>query len=110
MTRRRTTTDGLKILDRRYIRTPAQKRALDEAIFNAEIAQEIYALRTRAGLTQAKLAKLVGTTASVICRLEDADYSGHSLSMLHRISAALNQKIEIRFVPIPLRRRHKVPA
>jgi hypothetical protein len=43
---------------------------------------------------------LIGTTASVICRLEDADYEGHSLAMLRRIAAALNQRVEIRFVPI----------
>jgi hypothetical protein len=34
-------------------------------------------LRTAAGLTQFQLAKLIGTTASVVCRLEDADYEGH---------------------------------
>jgi len=47
-----------------------------------------------------RTAKLIGTTASVICRLEDADYEGHSLGMLRRIGAALNQRVEIRFVPI----------
>jgi len=41
-----------------------------------------------------------GTNASVICRLEDAEYEGHSLAMLRRIAAALNQRVEIRFVPI----------
>lgn len=55
-------------------------------------------LRTRARLTQRQLAKRVGTTASVICRLEDADYEGHSLAMLRRIAAALNKRVEIRFV------------
>ena len=35
---------------------------------------------------QKKLAKLVGTTQSVIARLEDADYQGHSLNMLGRIA------------------------
>jgi hypothetical protein len=44
---------------------------------------------------------LIGTTASVICRLEDADYEGHSLAILRRVAAAMNQRIEIRFVPIP---------
>jgi hypothetical protein len=43
---------------------------------------------------------LVGTTASVICRLEDADYEGHSLAMLRRIAIALKQRVEIRFVPV----------
>lgn len=43
---------------------------------NDKIARKILALRTKAGLTQAQLAKRVGTTAPVICRLEDADYEG----------------------------------
>ena len=47
-----------------------------------------------------QLAKLVGTTPSVICRLEDADYEGHSLAMLRRIAAALNKRVEIRFVSV----------
>ncbi len=50
------------------------------------------------------LARLVGTTASVICRLEDADYEGHSLSMLRRIAAALHKRVEIRFVPVKRKR------
>ena len=56
--------------------------------------------RTAAGLTQAELAKAVGTTQSVISQLEDAEYQGHSLSMLRRIAAALNTRVEIRLVPV----------
>jgi DNA-binding XRE family transcriptional regulator len=58
------------------------------------------ARRTAAGLTQTQLAGLIDTTASVICRIENADYEGHSLAMLRRIAGALNQRVEIRFVPI----------
>ena len=64
------------------------------------IARKIHELRTGASLTQTQLAKLIGTTASVICRLEDAGHEGHSLAMLRRIADALNQRVEIRFVPI----------
>lgn len=107
--RRRTTSDGLEILDRRYFNSrPTRLRALADAQLNAQIAQEIYELRTRAGLTQKQLAELVGTTDSAISRLEDADYAGHSLKMLQRISRALNRRLEIHFVPI--RARRKVPA
>jgi len=53
------------------------------------------------------MAKKVGTTASVICRLEDADYEGHSLAMLRRIAAALETRVEIRFVPAPKATRTK---
>jgi len=98
--RHRRATDALEILDRRYFRgRPERLRALAEAKLNAEIAQEIYDLRVKAGLTQDQLAKLIGTTGSVISRLEDADYEGHSLKMLQRISAALNYRLEVRFVP-----------
>jgi hypothetical protein len=36
---------------------------------------------------------------AVISRLEDADYEGHSPSMLQRIAAALGQSLESRFLP-----------
>jgi len=69
----------------------------------------LYRLRIEAGLTQMALAKMVGTTASVISRLEDADYRGHSLSMLRRITQALGWRIELRLVPAtgPLRGRNR---
>ena len=63
------------------------------------IAQMIYDARTAAELTQSQLAEKVGTTQSVISQLEDADYDGHSLSMLRRVADALDQRIEFRFVP-----------
>lgn len=101
MGKRTRTTDAVKIIRRRYF---AGRKDLDERYErerqNLEIAQKLQALRTRAGLSQRALAKLIGTTASAICRLEDADYEGHSLPMLRRIAVALNQRIEIRFIPV----------
>jgi transcriptional regulator with XRE-family HTH domain len=84
---------------------PQRAAAFEEELTNAEVAAHIYRLRTGAGLTQRELARRVGTTASVICRLEDADYQGHSLSMLRRIAAALHKKVQIRFVPVITERR-----
>ena len=93
-------TDAVEILHRRYFEgKPKMLALLEEERANAEIARKIYELRTKAGLSQRALAKLVGTTASVICRLEDADYEGHSFSLLRRIATALNRRVEIRFVP-----------
>ena len=113
--KRRATNDAVEILHRRYIAgRPDQEAALENARLNAAIAQEIYDLRTKAGLTQKQLAELVGTAHSVISRLEDADYEGHSLRMLQRISAALNRRVEVRFVPLERTRRisarHKATA
>jgi ribosome-binding protein aMBF1 (putative translation factor) len=102
--KRKPTTDAVEILHRRYFEDkPEMLAALEEAEANDEVARQIYELRTKAGLTQRQLAQWVGTTASVICPLEDADYEGHSLSMLRRIARALDRRVEIRFLP----RRHK---
>ena len=73
---------------------------IEEETINAQVARMIYEVRTQAGLTQQELARLVGTKQPVIARLEDADYEGHSLSMLQRIATALNQRLEIHLVPV----------
>ena len=99
--RRRRTTDALEIIDRLlYEGRPERRKQLEEVQANDEVGRRIYELRAKAGLTQAQLARMIGTTASVICRLEDADYEGHSLAMLRRIATALNKRVEIRFVAL----------
>ena len=99
--KRKRTTDAVEIMHRRYFEGKPERLAeLEEERANAEVARNIYELRQKAGLTQQELAKLVGTTPSVISRLEDADYEGHSLSMLRRVAAALDKRVEIRFVPV----------
>lgn len=75
-----------------------QQQAFEQTLADYDVARKIYALRTKAGLSQRELARRVGTTASVICQLEDAEYQGHSLLMVRRIAAALNKRVEIRFV------------
>jgi ribosome-binding protein aMBF1 (putative translation factor) len=95
------TSDAVAILHRRYVTgRPKAEAGLQVARLNAAIAQQIHDLRTKAGLTQKQLATLVGTSYSVISRLEDADYEGHSLSMLQRISSALHYQLQVQFVPI----------
>jgi DNA-binding XRE family transcriptional regulator len=83
---------------------PARLVELEEARASAEVTRQVYELRTQAGLTQRELARLVGTQHSVISRLEDDDYRGHSLSMLRRIAAAVGKRVEIRFVRLKRRR------
>jgi DNA-binding XRE family transcriptional regulator len=105
--KRQPTRDAVEILHRRYYEdNPDRLAALEEARANDAVARKIYELRTRAGLTQRELARRVGTTASVICLLEDADYEGHSMAMLNRIAAALKQRVVIRFVPLKSKTAH----
>jgi len=93
------TTDAVKILKARYFNTAKRLGDLEKARQEADIAARIYELRQQADLSQKQLGELIGTTQSVISRLEDADYTGHSLEMLRRIATALHCKLQVRIVP-----------
>ncbi|OCQ89335.1 transcriptional regulator [Nostoc sp. MBR 210] len=94
------TSDAIKIIDKITNSDSELQALVEEASINAEVAQLIYEARTKAGLTQKQLAELVGTKQPVIARLEDADYEGHSLSMLQKIAHVLNQRVVIQLTPI----------
>src|SRR5271165_4844186 len=93
------TKDALKILEKVTGNSETTRAGIAQAKINFEVAQMIYTARTQAGLSHAELAALIGSKQPVIARLEDADYEGHSLTMLQRIAAALEQRLELRFVP-----------
>jgi ribosome-binding protein aMBF1 (putative translation factor) len=93
------TKDALKIVAKMMDDDPALQEMVREASLNAKIAQLIYDARTQAGLAQKQLAELIGTQQPVIARLEDADYEGHSLSMLQKIAQALDRRLEIYLTP-----------
>ena len=89
--------DGTAAIDELFGETPGWAGAMGAAHVPIGVAQAIYDLRERHGLTQEALAARVGTTQSVIARLEDADYEGHSLRMLARIAAAVGEHVTIAF-------------
>ena len=89
------TKNAIQILKRRAEKKPSLKKAYEK--LNFQIACLIRETRETAGLTQSQLALLIGTKQSVISRLEDADYDGHSLSMLQKIARALNKSLVLDF-------------
>ena len=93
------TTNAVEILKRTTGIDPDTDPEMLKVSEDLRIAQMIYDARIKAGLTQTQLAEKVETTQSVISQLEDADYDGHSLSMLRRIAAALQSHVEVRIVP-----------
>jgi len=93
------TRNATEILERLTGDDPELREMIAEETVNAQVARMIYETRMAAKLTQKQLADLVDTQQSTIARLEDTDYEGHSLSMLRRIAEALNQRLEVRFVP-----------
>jgi hypothetical protein len=108
--RARLGTPALEILDRITGDDPDLRDAIRHQEQSFVIGEMIYAARTAAGLSQAQLAKLVKTTQSVISRLEDADYEGHSFTMLQRVADALHCRLEVRLVPEGSRKRRVVPT
>jgi len=96
---RKRTSDALALVEELTGKNQEMADLVEQEQANLDIARRIYELRTKAKLSQAELARKVGTTQSVISRLEDADYDGHSLEMLRRIASALEKRVEIRFLP-----------
>ena len=98
--KKKTTTNAVKILHKRYVRGNKKRLAsLQRERENLNIAEQIFTLRKQAGLSQTQLAELVGTTQSAISRLEDADYDGHSLAMLRKVGMVLGHRVQVQFVP-----------
>jgi len=96
MKREKKSTNAVDILHRRYIGDDAEREAsLQAERVNAHVARMIYDFRKEAGMKQKELAELIGTTQSVISRLESADYDGHSLSMLSKIAKVLNCSLSV---------------
>jgi ribosome-binding protein aMBF1 (putative translation factor) len=97
--REKPTSNALELLDRLIGDDSDLRAMIEEENVHAQVAREIYLLRTSRGLSQKQLAEQVGTGQSAIARLEDADYEGHSVRMLRRIAAALGAHLSVRFVP-----------
>jgi predicted XRE-type DNA-binding protein len=90
------TADAVSILNRHFGTDANQRAEIDGIKEDLAIGAQIYAARVHAKLTQAQLAKLVGTTQSVISDLEDAEYQGHTMTMLRRVADALGFEVEVR--------------
>lgn len=61
------------------------------------LGQLIYDLRTLAGLSQRALAERMGTTQSVISRLEEGGGANNRLDTLARVASALDRHLVISF-------------
>ena len=91
------TKDFAKVLKSRMARDAELAAQVRDECLNVDIAEMIYRARTDAKMTQSELAKVIGSRQSVIARLEDADYEGHSLTMLKRIAVALGRELDVAF-------------
>lgn len=85
------TSDAVAILRRDLIgNDPGAAAEYERVKADLVAARKIYGWREAAGLTQAQLARRIGTSRTAIRRLEDADYEGDLPAMLHRVAVELS--------------------
>ena len=72
-----------------------------------QLADQILKLREKGKLSQAQLARKIGTHQSAVARMEQSTYRGYTVATLAKIAAAAGARLEVRFVP---RGRHVKPA
>jgi transcriptional regulator with XRE-family HTH domain len=92
-------TTTLKAFRARALSNPRVKQEYDRLAGEFAYLDEVLKAREAAGLTQADVAKRIGTTQSAVARLESRS-ARHSPSMatLERYAAALGCRLEVRFV------------
>ena len=84
-----------EIVRQRLHKSAIYRKTFERTLHQIDLALLVREMREDEGLTQAELAKKVGTTQSVIARLEDAEYTGHSLTMLERIATACGVALKL---------------
>jgi len=93
------TTDFDKYLETQ-LRNPEFRKAYEDLEDVYELAKQIIRFRIDRNLSQAQLAKLVGTSQPAIARLESGNHSNLTLSFLFRLAKALDLRAELRFLPL----------
>jgi ribosome-binding protein aMBF1 (putative translation factor) len=74
-----------------------QPTASPAARFDLDLGQLIYDLRSKAGLSQRELAERMGTTQSVISRLEEGGGAKNRIDTLARVATALDRHLVLSF-------------
>lgn len=97
-----------------WIKNPAFKAEYDALEDEYALLREMLQARKRSGLTQENVAKIMGTKAPAIARLEASsirDKHSPSLSTLRKYAGAVGCKLEIHLKPFPKKDRlHKKQA
>lgn len=70
-----------------------------ESFLNSYIATQIKVLREQRNMTQADLAREIGTTQAGVSRMENVDYSSWSKRTLTKLSRAFGVRLKVSFEP-----------
>lgn len=88
----------LKDIKRELLANPATQAAYEAQAPEFDMARELIAARSRAGLTQSDVAQRMGTTQSVIARLEGGR-GVPSLRTVQRYAQAVGGRAVVRIEP-----------
>ena len=83
-----------KNLKNQLLKDKKIKKAYNELEPEFAVIQMIIAKRLRAGLTQAQLAKKIGTKQSAIARIESGN-ANFSIEFLEKMTSAMNAQLSI---------------
>ena len=82
---------------KKELKNPRFRKGFEEESRKLMLGYQIFLARERAGMTQAQLAKRIGTRQSNISRLEFGNYN-FTVDMLEKIAEALHFRLKVELV------------
>lgn len=79
------------------LKDPVVRKAFEREKRKLEMAARIADIRRKKKLTQAQLARKMGTTQQTVSRLESGEYDGYTLKTLERVARATKSHLVIEF-------------
>jgi DNA-binding XRE family transcriptional regulator len=96
--------DFMEWLDQETKRRGLEKE-VEQRFNEIMLEQQLAQLRRRRGISQAKLASMVGVSQPVIARIESGGVRNLTIGTIARTAAALDGKVEIRIKPNRVNRK-----
>ena len=97
-----------------WLRSEVRRRGGEEKVAalvkQMMLEDQLADLRRKRGMSQAKLANLVGVSQPVIARMESGRVQNLTVGTIMRTAAALDGTVEIRVKPNPVRRKARKTA
>ena len=90
---------SLKEVKAELLTNPAVRQAYNEQAPEFELARELITARMRAGLTQGEVAARMGTTQSVVARIESGRGTP-SMRTVQRFASAVGARAVVRMEPL----------
>jgi transcriptional regulator with XRE-family HTH domain len=95
-----------------WLKSETARRGIDQKEVDARIAKlmiedQLIELRRARGISQTRLATLMGVTQPVVARLEAGGVKNLTLNTIARTTAALGGRLQLKIGPAPLRKRSR---